>query len=77
MREKFSVEEIAVSRITSEDDGWFFEVRPDEDALGCVEVKYFANESSEPRTQIMCSPACARLIAKAMIRVADVMEPIK
>lgn len=75
MTEKFSIEEF--SRIYSDDHGYFFEVRPDSDGAGCIEIKYSDGGEAKIQSMLTCSPLCARLIASAMIRLADDMESRK
>lgn len=49
MTERYSVE--TFMRIYEDDHGWFYEIRPDADGLGCVEVRYSDGEAETRRRE--------------------------
>ena len=69
MRENYTVENMI--KITS-CDGFQFLTEADEE-MGCVQVTY--KEDGKPsEVSLQVEPALARLIAAAMIKIADEME---
>jgi len=60
-------------RVYDDSNGSYWEIRPDVDALGCVEVRCYENGKLHPNQQLIAPPAAMQLIAKAMAAVADSM----
>lgn len=59
-------------RIYDDKSGEYWEIRPDSDGLGCVEIRYNANQRIEDKSEIMLTvtPELAQLVANAMITTA-------
>ena len=54
-------------------DGFYFEIRPDTDGLGCVEVVY--KEDNQKEIQSLCvDTELARKIANSIHEIADHVE---
>ncbi len=58
-------------RVYSNDDGYYYQIGPDADGLGCISVTYVdENSKRSVNQQIVCAPECAELIGQAMIDCA-------
>lgn len=55
--------------IWSNDDDWHYEVGPDRDSLGCVEIRY--KEKGKTVGRMTFPPEIAELIAQAIIKTAN------
>lgn len=64
------------TRVWSDDAGDYIEVRPDADALGMVSLGY-SNGTDKAQQRLCMVPAQARLIAKAVLELADELEKQK
>lgn len=73
MTERYSVE--TFMRIYEDDHGWFYEIRPDADGLGCVEVRY-SDGVGNSKSLFSCPPKAAHLLANAIHKVALEMERV-
>jgi len=65
----YSVEKFI--RVYENDNGSFFEVRPDQEGLDCVEVVFNDSHHYCDNEGICVSPEMAKLIAAAIVDVAD------
>ena len=76
MSERFSIEPSI--RIYNDDDGYWWSVGFDADALGCVRVTYCdGGKGDEERECFTVPPVAARLIADAMNAIANQIDSQK
>jgi hypothetical protein len=70
---KFSMETFL--RVYSDDDGYYWEIRSDAEGLECVELIYSDNLThSKPKSLTSFQPDAARLVAAALIQIADEID---
>lgn len=64
-------------RVYDDDNGCFYEIRPDSDALGCVEVSYSDGGKGDALKRCLTvPPQMARLLAQAIEGCADKLEKL-
>lgn len=71
MSERISTE--AFFRVYDDDNGAYYEIRPDADGIECVELRY-SHDGSKSESITIMSGAFARAVAAAMVRVADELD---
>lgn len=59
-------------RVYDDKTGFYWEVRPDADGLDLVEIAYY--EEDRVFKDIIIPPAAARLVAEAILKLADNLE---
>lgn len=67
----YSLECLFLYRVYDDNNGCYWEIRPDTEGFGCVQVTYYENGMATANQQLMAPPEAALLIAKAMIKVAE------
>lgn len=70
---EFELETVRV--IHNNKEGYSFEVGPDADGFGCVEIRY--KETDRISERMSMPPECAELIAKAIVLCADEVKTAK
>lgn len=60
-------------RVWDDNNGCYWQIGPDADCCGCVEVVYFEKGFEKPRHQFVAPPQAAILIAEAIKKVAESM----
>lgn len=68
---KYSVDNI--SRVFDDDNGDFYEIKPDADGLGCLEIIYFDEKGKNTGHRITIPPAMALLIAEEIKKQAEIL----
>jgi hypothetical protein len=53
---------------TNDGDGWRFEVGPDRDGLGCVELRYVEDNPRKIVSRVTMDPHSAELVGQAILR---------
>ncbi len=62
-------------RVYNNEYGCYYQIGPDADSIGCVEVRYIVEKGKmHPEQMPMCSPECAVLIGQAMIDCAKELQ---
>lgn len=68
---KYSVNNI--SRVFDDENGDFYEIRPDADGLGCLEIVYFDERGKDTGHRITIPPGMALLIAGEIKKQAEIL----
>ena len=63
--------------VENEPDYEYFEIGPDRDGLGCVEIRMKERKKDEIVERMMIAPEIARHIAEAMIKCANELDENK
>lgn len=53
---------------------WHYEIGPDRDGLGCVELRYYEGQETKSNLRMSFPPNDAEKIASALRRVAESMK---
>lgn len=61
-------------KIWVESEDYHYEVGPDSDGLGCIEIRYYEGIETTPKDRMMFDPANARLLHRALGRLLDELE---
>jgi hypothetical protein len=67
----YSMEQVV--RIYNDENSDFYEVGPDPDGLGCVNIRYNDGDKYSEVSEVLCPPEMALLIAEAIKIVANNM----
>lgn len=62
-------------RVYDDTNGCYYEIRADADALGLVELRYAEDGDAQSKSLTAMPPEMARLVAQAMLKIADSIPP--